>query len=130
MMSILDGHALDMHIGLANCKWVNIIRIKVAKAVVDETVSGFVRAHGIKNVFYRRVFWKTPVVFSDWGRCYLLPIPEELARLRHTATYYVPLGEMPPLELLNCMRIRPHGFLFEVADETVAGSWRDDIRQD
>ena len=43
---------------------------------------------------------------------------------------HIPLGEMPFLELLDCMGIRHHGLFFEVTDETVASLRGDDIRQD
>jgi len=36
------------------------------------------------------------------------------------AELHVPLGEMPLLELLNCMGIRHHCLFLEVTDETVA----------
>jgi len=41
-MSILDGSSLDMHIGLADRKRVNVVGIKVTKTVIDETVAGVV----------------------------------------------------------------------------------------
>ena len=70
---LLDGSALDMHVELANRKWVNISRLEITKTVIDETVRGFVGAHGVKDVLYRRVFGKTPVVFGDRRCCHLLP---------------------------------------------------------
>src|SRR6266849_1352849 len=72
--SILDGSAHNMHVGLANRKWVNVIRFEVTKTVVDETVCAFIRAHGVKDVLDRRVFRKTPVVLGDGGCCHLFPV--------------------------------------------------------
>ena len=73
-MSILDDSALYMHIRFANREWVNVIRFEVTKAVVDETVCAFIRAHGVKDVPDRRIFRKTPVVLGDGGCCHLLPV--------------------------------------------------------
>ena len=132
MMNILDGFAHDMHTRLANCKWVDIIRFKVTKTVIDETVCGFVRTHGIKHVLYRRVFRKAPIVLGDRGCCQLLPIVGKLYRshLLHVTKNCVPHRKMAPFKLLNCMRIGHHGLLLKVADESVAGSRGDNIRQD
>lgn len=74
-VNILDGPAFDMHVGLANGKWVNIIRMKVTKTVIDEAVRGLVRADRIQNVLYRGVLGKAPVIFGDSGRRHLLPVP-------------------------------------------------------
>ena len=73
--SILDVPALDMHVGFANRKRVNVVRIKVTKTVIDEAVGGFVGANGIQNVLYRRILGKAPVILGDGGRCHLLPVP-------------------------------------------------------
>ena len=131
--SILDGPALDMHVGLANRKRVNVVRIKVTKTVIDEAVRGFVGTNYIENILYRRVLGKALVIFGDGGRGHLLPVPTNffLARtICETHNLHVPLGEMPFLELLNCMGIRHHGLFLEVTDETVASPRGDDIRQD
>jgi hypothetical protein len=133
---ILDGSALDVHVRLANRKWVNIIRLEVTETVIDETVCGFVRAHGIKDVLYHRVFRKTPVVFGDRRCGHLLPVCRQILQYslvntaRHREEEHLPFGKAAPFELLNCMRIRHHGLLLEVTDETVASSRGNEIRED
>jgi hypothetical protein len=77
-MNLLDTPALDMHIGLANCEWVNIVRIKVAKTVVDEAVCSFVRPNGIQDVLYCCVLGKAPVIFGNRGCRHLRPGPATL----------------------------------------------------
>lgn len=123
-----------MHVGLANRKRVNVVRIKVTKAVIDEAVRGFVGTNHIENILYRRVLGKAPVIFGDGRRCHLLPVPTNFFLAQTICgthnLHHVPLGEMPLLELLNCMGIRQHGLFFEVTDETVASLRGDDIRQD
>jgi len=78
VMDILDIPALDMHIGLANCEWVNIVRIKVAKTVIDEAVCSFVRPNGIQDVLYCCVLGKAPVIFGNRGCRHLRPGPATL----------------------------------------------------
>jgi len=74
---ILDDPALDMHVGLANRKRINVVGIKVTKTVIDETVSGFVGANGVQNVLHRRrVLGKAPVIFGDRRRRRLLPVSQ------------------------------------------------------
>ena len=79
-MSILDGSALYMHVGLANRERINVIRFEVTKTVVDEAVCGFIRAHRVKDVLDRRVFRKTPVVLSDGRCCHLFPVRSKPGR--------------------------------------------------
>ena len=74
-MNVLDGPALDVHVGLTNRKRVNIVGMKVTKAVIDEAVRGLVRADGIQNVLDRGVLSEAPVIFGDSGRRHLLPVP-------------------------------------------------------
>jgi len=127
-MSILDDPALDVHVGLANRKRVDVVGIKVTKTVIDEAVGGFVGADGIQDVLHRRVLGKAPVIFGDGRRRHLLPVFNKKNclffspnRVLGPTSCYVPLGETALLELFNCMRIRQHGLFLEVTDETVAG---------
>jgi hypothetical protein len=73
--NVLNGFALDMHVRFADGEGVNIVGLKVTKAVIDETVSSFVRADSIENIFHRRVLWKTPIIFGNRGGVHLLPVP-------------------------------------------------------
>ena len=75
--SILDVFALRVHIGLAHRKWVNIGGFKITKAMIDETVCGFIRAHSVKNVLDGRVLRKTPIVFGDGRRLLMLPYSQQ-----------------------------------------------------
>lgn len=66
--SILDIFAFNMHVGLADRKWIHVCVLEVTEAMVDEAVCGFVRAHGIQNILDGRVLLKTPIILGDGRR--------------------------------------------------------------
>ena len=66
--SILDIFAFNMHVGLADRKWIHVCVLEGTETMVDEAVSGFVRAHGIQNVLDGHVLLKTPIVLGDGRR--------------------------------------------------------------
>lgn len=135
-MSVLDSSALYMHVGLTNREWINVISLEVTKTVIDEAVRAFIRAHGVKDVLDRCVFWKTPVVLGDGGCCRRFPVCSRPGRSitaddsQCVTKTCVPYGQMAPFELLNCVCIRHNRLFFEVTDKTVASSRGNNVRQD
>lgn len=57
-----------------------------------------------------------------------LPIAD--SKIRDCEGRVGPLRQLPSLNVLNRKRICQDGFLLEISDEAVAGSWRDEIRQE
>lgn len=91
-----------------------LIRVQVAQRVVHLAVLGLVCTHVQDQVGHRVVTLRhVPVLDSDLG-------------CRHR----LPLGQLAGFDLLDGPCVSDDGLFLEVADEAVAGAWRDEVREE